>query len=100
MLALALAGLIGFTLKDGRRGALGFTIGALASALSFWLLERLTTRLTTGRSILLGLRFLLIGGGLYAILRFNEVNTSAVAAGLLISVTAVTLANLYDWFRS
>ena len=105
MAALAVAGLAGFWVKDGARGLLGFALGAAASAVSFWLLERMTGGLESGRigrlrALLLGLRFLIIGGILYAILRMQEVRVSAVAAGLLLSVTAVTLANLYDWFRS
>ena len=103
--ALAVVGLTGFGVKDGLRGLLGFALGASASALSFWLLERMTGGLERGgisrvRALLLGLRFLIIGAILYAILRLHEVSVSAIAAGLLLSVTAVTLANLYDWFRS
>lgn len=101
-IALGLAGLAYFTLRYGTRGAAGFLLGSAASVLSFYLLERTAfgVAANAARSLLLGLRFFLIGGALYAILQLYEVHTPALAAGVCLSVLAVTLANLYDWFRS
>jgi hypothetical protein len=109
MVVLGSAGITWFALQEGMRGLAGFLTGAAASSLSFWLLHRLTGNIeaaSTGqrvsgfRVLLLSLRFLVVGAGLYGILRTYEVSRSGVAAGLLLTVAAVTLANLYDWFRS
>jgi len=109
MAALGAIGLAGFAWRQGTRGAFGFLAGSAASTLSFWLLHRLTgnleaaatgQRVSAGRVALLSLRFLIVGIGLYAILRAYEVSLTGVAAGLLLTVAAITLANFYDWFRS
>lgn len=109
MIALYLLGVAGFAFKEGARGALGFTLGAAASAISFWFLHRMAAGLeaaahgrvsSPAKTALYSLRFLLIGGTLYAILRVYEVSLTAVAAGLFLTVAAITLANLYDWFFS
>jgi len=109
MAALGAIGIAWFSWREGVSGAFGFLTGAVASAISFWLLHRLTGNLeaaaagrhvSPGRVALLSLRFLVVGIGVYAILRTYEVSLSGVAAGLLLTVAAITLANLYDWFRS
>jgi hypothetical protein len=109
MAILGVLGLAGSAALQGTRGFLGFLTGAVASALSFWLLHRLTGnveaaatggRVSALRVALLSLRFLVVGAGVYAILKTYEVSPSAVAAGLCLTVAAVTLANLYDWFRT
>jgi hypothetical protein len=109
MAVLGAAGLLGFAVAQGLRGFLGFLAGAGASTLSFYLLHRTTAALekaATGGSastlstVFFSLRLLLIGGALYAIVKSYEVSLTGLAAGLLLSVAAVTLANLYDWFHS
>lgn len=109
MAVLAALGLAVCTALQGRPGFFGFLTGAAASALSFWLLHRLTGNLEAAaagqpvsplRVALLSIRFLVVGAGVYVILKKYEVSPSAVGAGLCLTVAAITLANLYDWFRS
>jgi len=109
MVGLTVPGLAASAAMWGVKGFFGFLTGAGASALSFWLLHRLTgslqdaaagQRVGAGRVALLSLRFLIVGAGVYVILKTYEVNPSAVVAGLCLTVAAVTLANIYDWIRS
>jgi hypothetical protein len=109
MAVLGAGGLAASTALQGKPGGFGFLTGAAASAVSFWLLHRLTGTLEAAaggesvsplRMVLLSVRFLVVGAGVYVILKKYEVSPSAVAAGLCLTVAAVTLANLYDWFRT
>jgi len=104
---LTLAGAIAWLAARGLQGLISFAAGAAVSSLSLWWLNRIVTsveqavrdgRTPGGRALLHSLRILLLGGGLYGILRLYEVFVPALVTGLLVAVTAITLDALYEWF--
>lgn len=107
MAALAVIGGAAWFAARGLRGLISFAAGAAVSSLSLWWLNRIVTsveqavrdgRTPGGRALLHSLRILLLGGGLYGILRLYEVFVPALVTGLLVAVTAITLDALYEWF--
>ena len=82
-LALTAIGAAVYFLLDGWRGGLGFLLGGTASYVNFRWLKRTVYALgeaSGGKpprarvAVLLGLRYLLLGGAAYAILRFSEIS--------------------------
>lgn len=107
LLALAAAGTLAWLAAKGLRGAVSFAAGAAVSGFSFWWLQRLVggmeEAVKTGRArgasaVIHSLRILLLGGALYGILRVYEVFVPALVTGLLVTVAAITLEVLYEWF--
>jgi hypothetical protein len=89
----------------GWRGGCGFLLGGLGSYLSFRMLKRTVDSLggTSGEkpprasvAVFLGLRYLLLGLGAYAILRFSEINLMAALVGLFAPAAAVILEILVE----
>ena len=46
--------------------------------------------------IFLGLRYLILGGGAYVILRYSQISLTAVLAGLFVSIAAVIVEILFE----
>ena len=101
-----IGGLVLFTVQ-GWRGLLSFLGGAAVSALSFWLLHRQVSDLTSagegrpvsGPSMVLHLfRILILGGATYAIVNTYGALVPALACGLLTTVAAATLEVLIELF--
>jgi len=46
--------------------------------------------------VILGLRYLLIGAAIYAIVKYLEINLVAILLGLFVSVAAVIFEILYE----
>ncbi len=96
-------GLIGTTailIVRGRQPAAGFLVGAAFSFVNFDLLCRFTKG-PGGSSkgvalVLASLRYLLIGGAAYVIVRVLEIPPLAVLVGLLAALGAVILEILYE----
>ncbi|MEO8662662.1 MAG: ATP synthase subunit I [Bryobacteraceae bacterium] len=106
MAMLALAGTLMCAVQWGWPGAGGFAFGIAASWLNFRWIKKVAeavggapqTRRATGYAIILGLRYLLLGGIGYVILKFFGVNLLALLAGLLSVVAAVIFEALYQLF--
>lgn len=104
-LVLIIIGTIAFAAQGNRRNALSFLAGAAISSLSFYLLHRLVSDLGTalegqkprGASFVLhALRLVLLGSATFAIVKVYGASVSALAVGLIVPVTAITLEALYE----
>ncbi len=107
MLGLAAAGALAWLAARGLREAASFLAGAAVSGFSFWWLQRMVLgmeeaakggRAKGASAVIHSLRILLLGGVLYVILRVYEVILPALVTGLLVTVAAITLEVLYEWF--
>ena len=89
------AGVVAAAVWRGWRSGAGFAVGAAAGWLSFRWLERVVEHLGEKRparkrvAVLAGLRYLLLGGGAYAILHFSSLSLPAALAGLFVPAAAV-----------
>jgi ATP synthase I chain len=95
--ALSAAGVIGAGVWRGWTWAAGFALGAAASWLNFRWLRQIVDALGGARptrkrvAVLAGLRYALLGGGAYVILRYSPVSLTAALAGLFVAVAAVII---------
>jgi hypothetical protein len=101
ILVLALAGTAALFLWGGWRWGTGFAAGAAASWLNFRWLKQLVDALGGRRPrarlvFFLAARYLLLGAGAYAILRYSEISLSAALAGLFVPVAAVLFEILFE----
>jgi hypothetical protein len=105
MLALAAIGTAAVWFHGGWRWSSGFLIGALVSYLSFRGFERVANSLGPNAAakpprarvaILMGVRYLLLAAGGYAIVRFSTLSLKAALLGLFLSAAAVMLEILYE----
>lgn len=106
MLLLSALGSVGFLIRGGK-AALSFAGGAGISALSFWMLDRATkdlARAVAGEPLKRPtamthlLRFALVFGLTYAMLKVYGADRTALVCGLLVSVTAASLEALIESF--
>jgi ATP synthase I subunit len=79
----------------------GFAFGSAISALYFRWLEDVVNRLGTSKAkprlaVLLGLRYVLLGGGAYVILKYSAISVVGMFCGLFIVVAAVIWEILYE----
>lgn len=96
-LLLALAGCLFCLFWRGWKWALPYLLGAAASYLNFRWLKRvvdalggaLSARPSPKYAVLIGLRYLLLGAGVYAIVSFTSLSLPAALTGLLVPVAAV-----------
>jgi ATP synthase I chain len=102
-LLLGVAGTVGALIVEGTKGGGGFLVGATVSVLNFAWLKSLTGSLDSsgkrpwrGSAVLLGARYLIAGGVIYAIVKLSGIAVGAVFAGLLVSLAAVILEVLYE----
>lgn len=102
MLALAAAGSAAAFLWRGWTWGAGFALGAAVSWLNYRWLKQVADALggnrrpRTGLAVLAGLRFLLLSGGAYVILRFSKISVRAGLLGLFVSAAAVIVEMLYQ----
>ena len=101
MFLIAVTGVIGALLWRGWAWGAGFALGSVVSWLNFRWLKQLVD--TLGRSgarpktaVKLGLRYLLLGGGSYVILKYSLVSQPAALAGLFVSAAAVVGEILFE----
>jgi hypothetical protein len=89
----------------GWRGGFGFLLGGLISYLNFHWLKRTVYALGDAAggkpprarvAVFLGLRYLLLGLGAYAILKFSEISLMAALVGLFAPTAAVILEILIE----
>jgi ATP synthase I subunit len=104
-LAVIALGATVYFLLDSWRGGLGFLLGGMASYVNFRWLKRTVYALGEAAggkpprarvAVLLGLRYLLLGGAAYAILRFSEISLTAAMVGLFAPAAAVILEILIE----
>jgi hypothetical protein len=104
-LVVTVAGAAIFFAARGWRGGCGFLLGALIAYLNFRWVKRTVYALgdvsagkppRPGLAVFLGLRYLLLGGAAYAILRFCEISISAALVGLFAPAAAVILEILIE----
>jgi len=79
----------------------GWLIGSAVSAVNFRWLKQLTESLgeTTAKprkAVFLGMRYLLLGGGSYVILKYSPISLPAALAGLFVSVAAVIVEIVFE----
>ena len=94
---IAVAGLITVLVNAGWRPALGFLCGAVISHFNFGLWKRIAGSVgeqgskapADSKAVLLGLRYLLIGGAVFGIIKLLDVSVLAVAGGLIVTVAAL-----------
>lgn len=105
MAVLSAAGVAGCALWAGKKGALGFAAGAGVSWLSFLMLYRLVKDMESGVSggaagvfsiLLHSLRYLILGGAIYVIVKLYGVHQPALVTGLMVAVLAATLEAIYE----
>ncbi len=103
MAAMAIAGTaMAFAAKGLAWGA-GFLAGALAAIANFRWLEQITGGLGPGRggrrlrwAVLFGLRYFLLGGAAYVIVKLFGISGLAILTGLLTAAAAVLAEMLYE----
>ena len=102
--ALAAAGCLVCLILRGWRWALAYLLGAAASYLNFRWLKRvvdalggaLTARPSPKFAILIGLRYVLLGAGAYAIVNFTSLSLPAALIGLFVPVAAVIVEIVFE----
>jgi len=104
-LILTIAGAAFYFAAAGWRGGCGFLLGGLISYFNFRWIKRTVYALgevAGGKpprarvAVFLGLRYLLLGGGAYAILKFSEISLNAALVGLFVPAAAVILEILIE----
>jgi hypothetical protein len=106
MWAIGAGGLLACWAWRGWTWGAGFALGSAASWLNFRWLKQVVDILGTtdpldrpGRkrmAVLAGLRYLLLGGGAYAILHYSSISVPAAMMGLFVSVAAVIAEILFE----
>ncbi|HUP03819.1 MAG TPA: ATP synthase subunit I [Bryobacteraceae bacterium] len=100
MYVLAAAGALGAWAHWGWRAGAGFLFGALLSAVNFWVLRGMVNRLSGANprrgSFLLALRYPLIAGFAYVILKFSRISVSAALAGIFVFTAAVFIEVAFE----
>lgn len=100
--AITMGGVVLLTVWRGWTWGAGFALGALASWVNFRLLKRVVEALGSNRptrarvAVLAGLRYALLGGGGYAILRYSSVSLTATLLGLFVAVAAVIVEICFE----
>jgi small-conductance mechanosensitive channel len=102
MFAISAGGIIALWAWGGWTWGAGFAVGAAASWLNYrWLsqvVDAIGSRRPTRKrmAFLAGLRYLLLGGGAYAILHYSPVSVGAALTGLFAAVAAVIVEMLFQ----
>ncbi len=101
-IALAVIGAIYTLIARGPGIAAGFIAGSALSIFSFHTLRRLGEGLSPGpapfrgSAAVFGLRYVLIAGGAYVIVKLLGISMMPVLAGLFVSAAAVIVEILYE----
>jgi hypothetical protein len=99
--ALAAGGSIAALAWRGFAWGAGFALGCAASYLNFRLLKQIVDALGGGPvrrrvAVMAVLRYLVIGGGAYVILRYSSISLPAALAGLFVAAAAVIVEILFE----
>ena len=99
---LGAAGAVAVTMGWGWTAGMGFAAGAAGSYFNFRWLKQVAgalsgaTRPSKWRAVLFGLRYLVFGAILYAIVKFFAIKLVAALCGFLTAIGAVILEILYE----
>jgi hypothetical protein len=101
MWSVAAGGAIALLAWRGWLWSVGWLLGSTVSALNFRWLRQLTDALGEDggkphKAVFLGMRYLLLGGSAYVILKYSAISLPAALAGLFISVAAVIVEILFE----
>ena len=101
MVAVAVQGTCGALALGGWKTAAGFLLGASISGLNYHWLHKLVAGLGDGghpryRSVVLGFRYLILGGGAYVILRLSPISLTACLVGLFVLTAAVFVEVIFE----
>jgi hypothetical protein len=87
----------------GWQSGAGFAFGSAIAWINFLALKRITDSLgaspskgSARRAVVLGSRYLILGGLAYVILRLTGINTLAAVTGLFVSLAAVLIEILFE----
>jgi hypothetical protein len=99
--AVAAIGTFGALALGGWKTAAGFLLGAVISGLNYHWLHKLVESLGAGgrpryRSVILGFRYLILGGGAYVIVRLSRISLTAVLAGLFVLTAAIFVEVIFE----
>ena len=99
---VAALGTCGALALGGWKTGAGFLLGAAISGLNYHWLHKLVESLGAGarpryRSVILGFRYLILGGGAYVILRVSPIGLTAVLAGLFVLTAAVFVEVIFEF---
>src|ERR1035441_7824571 len=91
--AIGAAGAVALVAWRGWWWGAGWVIGTAVSALNFRWLKQLVLAIggeaaKPRKAMFLGMRYVLLGGGAYVILRFSAISLPAALSGLFVSVGA------------
>ena len=92
--AIGAVGTVGLVAWRGWWWGAGWVIGTSVSALNFRWLTQLVLAIGAEaakprKAVFLGMRYVLLGGGAYVILKFSAISLPAALSGLFVSVAAV-----------
>jgi len=102
ILVLAAGGTLAALVWRGWRAGAGFALGSAVSWLNYRWLKQVAdavggrARPRARLAVILGLRYLLLGGGAYVILRYSKISVPSALLGLFVSVAAVIVEILYE----
>ena len=102
MTVVGVLGTCGALALGGWKVGAGFLLGASISGLNYHWLHKLVEGLGAGerpryRSVILGFRYLILGGGAYVILRLSPISLTAVLAGLFVLTVAVFVEVIFEF---
>jgi hypothetical protein len=99
MVAIAGMGTVVALGLGGWKWAAGFLVGSLLSVLNYRWLRKLVEGLggkPPHGSVFLALRYLLLGGGGYVILRYSPIRATAVLTGLFVLIAAIFVELIFE----
>jgi hypothetical protein len=101
MWAMAAGGAIVFLVWRGWQWAVGWILGSAVSALNFRWLKQLTEAIggkaaKPRKAVFLGMRYVILGGCAYVILKYSAISLTAALSGLFVSVAAVIVEILLE----
>ena len=99
--AIGAAGAVALVAWRGWWWGAGWVIGTAVSALNFRWLKQLVLAIggeaaKPRQAVFLGMRYVLLGGGAYVILKFSAISLPAALSGLFVSVAAVIVEILLE----
>ena len=99
--AIGAAGAVALVAWRGWWWGAGWAIGTVVSALNFRWLKQLVLAIggeaaKPRQAVFLGMRYVLLGGGAYVILKFSAISLPAALSGLFVSVAAVIVEILLE----
>jgi hypothetical protein len=99
--ALGAGGAVALLIWRGWAWSAGWVIGSTLSALNFRWLKQMADGVGSQtakprKAVFLGMRWILLGGGLYVILKYSAIKMPAALAGLLLSTAAVMVEILFE----